>query len=587
MLSIAFALFQAVLPLTIPEDSAEALRRAARSAERRYESLVRRLAPVRFGGAGGRCDEIVGRFCLTYDGGDPPPADPPPPAVVRARQDAVEALRRAFAGLPGDLGTAGPLLRYLIEDERAEEALSAARTYAWASADSVWGPLLLGYAFHAAGDDAAAERSFDEALARMSAEDRRRFEDIEVFLTGDEREAYDDMDGGDRVAYETAFWRLADPLYLIAGNERRAEHFARHVWSRLLSETPRVGGMHSWGRDLEELTLRYGVPTSRERVVSYYYSLQPDSYVEHFHPDQLAFLPEAIRTEGYPPTPPPGAPWPLERERARSGYAVKRVRRIVPVAHQVARFPAGDSIAVVVYGRMPLDSAAAGAAEARAGLFLLDARYTIVGSALGGAAVTNDTARAQLELRVAPGHYVYSMELVEEPSRLAGRARFALDVPGYPHAGVAVSDPVLAAPFGGGPTPRGRDDARLRPHADLVFSSGDTIGLYAEAHGLAPGPDGSMYYAVELAVVRADEPALLARAVRWLGRTLGLADEDRPPRLSWQGRAEAGHPAVLAVDFPLTDLDAALYELELTVTDRIGGSSFTSRRLFRVRDGSD
>src|SRR5690606_6051060 len=127
-------------------------------------------------------DEYIGRFCLRYDGGDPPDAPPDPPRVVRARQDAVNALRMAFAALPGDLETTGPLLRYLVEDERAEEALSAALAFRWASADSIWGGLLIGFAHHAAGDDSAAVRSFLDALDRMPANERRAFEKIDVLL---------------------------------------------------------------------------------------------------------------------------------------------------------------------------------------------------------------------------------------------------------------------------------------------------------------------------------------------------------------------------------------------------------------------
>lgn len=579
-------LFQAVTAYpSIPEDSAEALRRAARSAERSYERLVRRLAPVRFGGgAGGPCDEVVGRFCLIYDGGKGPPPDSVAPQVLRARQDVVDALRRAFAGRPGDLSTAGPLLRYLVEDGRADEAVSAARTFAWASADSVWGPLLLGYALHAAGDDSAAERQFDEALARMPARERRRFETLDVLLAGKERGVYGDLAGGERAAYEERFWRLGDPLYLLAGNERRAEHFARHVWSRLLSEAPVVRGMTSWGRDLEELTLRYGVPASRERIVNLY-ALAEDSYVEHYHPDALAFLPESLRTAGFPAAPPPGEPWPLERERARSGYAPSRVRRMVPLAHQVARFPAGDSVAVMVYGRMPLDPAAAGRAAARAGLFLLGAAYGPVREERAVARAARDTVEAVFEVRVRPGAYVYSFEVLEEETRLAGRSRYALDVPGYPSSGVALSDPVLADAFGAGALPAGRRDGRLRPRAEPVLTAGDTVGVYAEAHGLAPGPDSETRYAVEVVLRRVEDRAALSRALRWLGRRLGLAGEREPPRLRWDGRAEAGLPAILAFDVPLVGLAAGLYELELTVEDRVGGSSSTSRRLFRIREG--
>ncbi len=583
MLPLVLALFQAAWPPTIPEDSVEALRSAARSAERRYESLLRRLAPIRYGGGySGRCDEIVGRFCLTYDGGDPPKPDTTPPQILKARQDVVDALRRAFAGLPGDLNTAGPLLRYLIEDERADEALSAALTFAWATRDSVWGDLLLGYAYHAAGNDSAAERSFDSALARMSAEDRRRFASIETLLTGRERGVYRRLSAEDREWYEAQFWRLADPLYLLEGNERRAEHFARHVWSRLLSTTPRVSGVHSWGRDLEELTLRYGVPTARERVVSLYLN-QADSYIEHFEPDQLTFEPAALRTEGIGDAPPPGDPWPLEPRWARSGYALGKVRRVVPVDHQIVRFPAGDSVAFRVYGSMPLDSLATGAARARAGLFILDVDYEHAVERRGPAQVTDSVAHAAFEVRLVPGRYVYSMELLEDGSRLAGWARYGVDVPGYPRSGVALSDPVLAEPFGAQAVPTDRDDAAaLRPLARLIFQPGDTVGLYAEAHGLEAGRDGETHYAVELSLRRTDQPALLARAARWLGRKLGLTADPGVPRLSWEGRGERGRPAVLAIDLPLTEVEAGLHELELTVTDLVGGGRFTSRRLFRV-----
>ncbi len=583
MLPLVLALFQAAWPPAIPADSAESLRGAARSAERRYEYLLRRYAPIRYGGGyGGECDEIVGRFCLIYDGGEPPPEpDPPPPQVLRARRDVVEALRRAFAGLPGDLDTAGPLLRYLIEDGRADEALSAALTFAWATADSVWGDLLLGYAYHAAANDSAAERAFDAALARMSEKDRRRFESVEVFLTGRERGAYRGLSPDARARYEAQFWRLADPLYLLEGNERRAEHFARHVWGRLLSVTPRVSGVYAWGRDLEELTLRYGVPTARERVVGMYLH-QPDSFIEHYQPDQLTFEPTALMTEGVPDTPPPGAPWTLEPERARSGYAPGMLRRMVPAEHQVVRYPAGDSVVLRIHGQMVVDSAVENGARVLAGLFLLDVDYSPTFERRGTVELNDSVALAALEARVAPGRYVYSFELLEEESRLAGRARYGIDVPGYPRRGVALSDPVIAAPFGGGALPSGRDDPALRPLARLVFEAGDTVGLYAEAHGLEAGPDGATRYAVELSVRRADEPSLLARAARWLGRRLGLTDDPVAPRLSWEGQGEGGRLAVLAVDLPLLELDRGLHELELTVTDLVGGTRFTSRRLIRI-----
>jgi hypothetical protein len=127
----------AALPAPLPSDSVEALRRAAERAEREYEILLRRLAPESrsWGGSSGHCDEIVGRFCLRFGTGRPPPLAPEPEGVDNARSHAVETLRAAFSADPGDAHIAGVLVRFLVEDRRAQEAVSAARSFACATED--------------------------------------------------------------------------------------------------------------------------------------------------------------------------------------------------------------------------------------------------------------------------------------------------------------------------------------------------------------------------------------------------------------------------------------------------------------------
>jgi len=580
---LALVVLQVPSPHGIPADSAESLRRAARSAERRYENLLRSLAPTRFGSPVSRhdCDEILGRFCLMYDGGGPPKRVwEDSGRVVRARQDAVDALRLAFAALPGEFTTAGPLLRYLVEDERAEEAVSAASAFRWASADSIWGPLLEAFALHAAGDDTAAERRFDTALERLPPKERRQWERIDILLDPGERSHYLRLDEEERARYEAAVWRLADPLYLTPGNETRAEHLARHVWARLLENAPRVRGTTSWGRDLEEITIRYGVPTSRERVIGWSI-MSDDHFVEHFHPEQLAYVPQALRTEGFPPVPAPGEEDPLESIRARSGYAPRTVRKLRSLEHQVTRFPAPGGAVLRVDGDFAPDSVPDAGDTIRAALFVLDSLFEPFREETADFAVRSDTLRLTFEMPVPPGAYVYSLEALALHSRYGGRARYAVDVPEYP-AGIALSDPIVAEPFGEGALPAGRDDGRLRPRTRLILSEADTIGLYAEAHGLAPAPDGTTRYRVVLSVRSAEDAPLLARAARWIGRTLGLVGPDVEPRLTWEGEGAAGRPAILAVDFPLRDLGAGLYEIRLDVGDLVGGGTHSSQRLVRI-----
>jgi hypothetical protein len=584
-------LVQATQPTPIAADSAEALRKLARKAERQYEYLMRSRAPVRHGSPtpASHCDEIVGRFCLTYDSGEKRRPEPAIPGeVIVARQEAVEALRRAFAALPGELNTAGPLLRYLIEDGRAAEAVSAARTFNWASGDTAWGPFLEGYALHAAGEDTLAEVRFDEALARLPHGERRRLERVSELLSPKEQGIYGRLKEAEQRAYEEALWRLADPLYLTPGNERRAEHLARHVWSRLLGVAPVVSRMSHWGDDLEQLTLRYGVPTSRERLLGWMWSLQSsESMIEYYDREQLAYVPETLRSEGFPPTPPPGEKWPLDNTRARSGYHPSTFRRLVPLDHQLTRFPSGASVVLRLDGALPPDSLSRGGESFQSGLFLLDESYRPTGERRGAARLAGDTALVSYETTLSPGHYVYSLEVLEEETRLAGRARYAVELPHLLPDGLALSDPLVAYPYGSAPLPAGRQDGRLRPRASLTLSPGDTIGLYAEAHNLHAGSDRMAHYQVELRVGAAAEPSVLARAVGWLGRKLGLAKPEATPRLAWEGEAPARAAAVLAVDLPLQDLKPGLYAIELTVSDLVGRQRRSTTRLIRIAGASE
>jgi hypothetical protein len=569
---------EAAMPVP-PADTLALLRRAARRAEAAFERLARQRAPLTFSSWGGRCDEIVGRFCLTYDSRALPEPPPEPAEVVHARREAIEALRRAFAYAPDELDVAGPLVRYLVEDERAAEAVSAARAFHALSADTTWGALLLGFALHAANDASAATHWLELGLARLPPRERDRIEDMRWLLADDEVGMYRRLEDEERTRYHDAFWMLADPLYLSPGNERRNEHLARHVWSRILSRTPVVTDMVRWGRDLEQLTVRYGTPRSRMRALGR--NPGESSMVERFDPDQLAYTPENLRRRGVPPTPLPGETWPLERPRARSGYAPSAFRRVVPLEHQVSRFPAGRNVLVRVDAAFAFDSVAAGAERVRGGLFLLDSLYRQTHADTAWLDVAGDTATLVFQTLAAPGHYVYSIEALEPASALAARSRYALELEAEP--GLAISDIVVALPFAGDSLPRHRNDARLRPRGSLVVSLTDTLGLFAEAYGLARAADGRSRYRVEITRQRADRGSLPAELVAWLGRRIGIGGRDPQPRVAWTAEGVPGGPNPIAIDVALGDASAGLYVLELAITDLVSGERRATRRPLRVR----
>ncbi len=556
-------------------DSVDRLRRSARKAEAEFERLSRTLVPTRFGYSGGPCDEIVGRFCLIYDDTQEPQPDPEHGKVVDARRTAIESLRAAFSYLPGDFATAAPLVRYLVEDRRASEAASAARLYQLASSDSLWGPLLLGFAAHAAGDDTTAERQFSAALGRMGPKERATTLDIEWLLDPTERSAYHKLAPARRQTFEHEFWALADPLYLTPGNESWTEHVARHVVSRMLARAPVVADMMRWDDDLEQLTVRYGVPVSRTRTPAT--GMASGSLVEHYDPAQLAYTPFELLQRGPPPPPLPGQPWELARKRSRSGYAPETVRRLVAMPHQVTRLPDRDSMVLRLDGVFRLDSVASGAASIQAGVFVLDSVLEPRTETRSVLAVTGDTARLEYEIRLPRGSWLYSLEGFDPGSRLGSRARYMIDEDST--SGPHLSDPLVCFQWGDQPAPTSRSASTFRPRADLTVASGDTLGLYAEASGLA----ASGAYRVQLSVELASRGSLPSRVVSWLGGRIGLGHSERGTRLEWMAQATPSGSAVITVQVASREGRKGDQVIRLRVTDATSNRSTETQRIIRVR----
>lgn len=574
MLLSALALVAQLQGPGLPADSVERLRRDARRAETRFERLSRSLIPTRFGSSGSDCDEIVGRFCLTYDTGRPYEPGPPHGAIVDARREAIEALRHVFAYSPGDFETAAPLVRYLVEDDRASEAAAAARLFRLETSDSVWGPLLLGFAEHAAGNDTAATRLFDQGLGRLPPDERDDFLDLEWVLESDDRDAWSRLDETGRADLARRFWTLSDPLYLTPGNESQNQHVARHIWSRMLARAPRVADMVGWGRDLDELTVRYGVPTARTRSPGTV--MRDGSLTEHFDPGQLAWAPVRFYDNGPPPAPLPGQPWEPERTRSRSGYAPGTFRRMIPLEHQATRIPAGDGTILRIDAEFVMDSVATDTGLIETVLFVLDDQLRPARRVDGQATVTADTARFHLEARLPRADYVYSVEAIDTSSRLAGRARYRIE--DDTATGPRLSDPIITHSWSPADVPTTRDARTFRPLARLVLSRSDTIGLYAEGRGFQPAG----LLAVELSIQPANRPSLPSRVLSWLGDKVGLSEPDTPTRLGWSDRADESGAATLAVEVFPGDRHDGDRVVVLRVTDTASGRVAESRRVIRI-----
>jgi hypothetical protein len=590
----------AAQPAQLPEDSVRRLRSRALGAEAAFERLSRNLAPYTWGGFDARyCDEIVGRFCLRFDSASsrPPPGEAG--RVVDERRSAVETLRQVFAAVPGDRTAAGPLVRLLVQDDRAAEAVSAARAFAALTTDTLWGHLLLGFTHNAAGQVTDAEREFVHAFARMDDTKRRAWTDPDWLLDGAESRRVRSLPPAQRAEYERRFWILSDPLWLTDANERWIEHMSRHVEANLLARVPVVGGMLRWGRDLDELTVRYGTPSARAQVRGNQ-PRDPSSFVEYYDTAQRAYTPQRLLIAGLPEPPLPGDPPVLYSARARSGYALRSVHRLVDLPHQATRFLGADGdIVLRVDAGLPrpvsADSAAGGADHAaagdgagvpplpggqvRVGLFVYDSAFTRRTQQIRDAGPwPDDTLRFTLFSRVRPDRLIYSVEALDTALSLAARARYALDalVPGD---GPVVSDMLISEVFG--PVlPRRRDDPLLRPLHMLVVSQGASLGVYAEVYRLAgTGPESLR---IEFALEPIEGPGLLTQFARWLGRRAGLLRPPEDPRVSWQEEAGSGVHSI-AVNLPLETRRTGRHLLVLRVTDTATGAAAETSRPLLIR----
>jgi hypothetical protein len=566
-----------------PPDTLRQAEREATRAARRYEQALVWTAPRRFGGRSpDRCDERIGRFCFWFGSPDTPrrPIEPEAPEVETARDGAIHAFRRWFALAAGEADAAGPLIRYLIESERAGEAVAAARAHVWAAETSPESLLLLGLALHYARDFVGSESAFDSARALLDPDERRRLDDVGVLLERAEQSHYNDLDDDLREQYEARFWALADPSRLEPGNERRSAHYARHGWSRVMARAPRVEGRIRWGRDHHEIVLRYGLPTGRYRILDSPSMLnRPTTLAESFDPRQVALGPGGLLTDGVGFTPPPGTRSEIARDTSRTAYAPLGVRRTQGLVLQASVFPGREEGVFRVDALLPPDTVEPRVpARPRGLLVLLDTLGQEVARAPATPGFLSDSLTVlTAEQRVPSGSYIYHVEVRDDSTGLAGLAQYRIDVPRAD--GLTLSDILVAVPGMAAP-PTSRADPDLEATARLTLLPDQEISLYAELSGLGVDTAGASFD-VEWWVERVEGDGLLRRAARWVGERIGLLEEERPTRVSWE-EASRDEAQILFVTLTLTDLRPGLHRLGLRVRDRVTGDERTATRLIRI-----
>tara|TARA_Y100000590_G_scaffold364121_2_gene422192 strand:+ start:12264 stop:14054 length:1791 start_codon:yes stop_codon:yes gene_type:complete len=567
----------------------------AKETQARFERYREQRIPPEIKGYPGGCDDLIGRFCLRFGNNEDENEWEVPEEPVEfgmARVKVLNELAEISKDIPGDSWILGQRVYYMGEVgnwQQAEALIRRCRGEQW------WCTALLGYVKHAQGDWEFTAEIFERALEQMPPEVAISFRTPTYLLDPGAMEVYETFD--DRNLIEDRLWTLSDPLYIVQGNDRKTEQYARQVLIRMRREAVNAYGV-SWADDIEELTIRYGAEKAWERIRGVVGQGLQDtrSIVGRHNPKSQEFLPPKEGLEDPAQIAPDD--WTLGKIRPWTGYAPPYAPDLNQLETQVARFRRGDSLLVVgafapetdnkpdvdnrrtnlnprivnmrpssdetraekqsrlnPFGRniekpQPfLSNESTVMGPVKSGLFLIDTKtgenYKILGEGPEGA----------FQLQVKNGRYIVGIEAFSEDTKQAWRDRHGIwqedIVPGL----AVVSDLLILK--GGGGLPKSLDEALPKIMPAVHIRSGAAFQVAWELYGLRIGESAS----VRIGVDQGGEGLL-----RQLGQFLRVLEPDAPVVMEYE---EAG-PDVLgtlfrAVQLNLPDLEPGEYTLTVEI----------------------
>ncbi len=524
-------------------DSSE-INHRARGLQDRFERRRRQMLPKFYAGTADHC-LIVGRFCEWHPKLEEDVVPNEGDNIRRARAELLAELARAAAAVPGDDWIAGQRIRYLTEahDTSAVTVARSCRATRW------WCDALLGLALHVNEDFVGADSAFSAALAAMPPLTRCHWMNLSPLLDDDIRGTYRKMSCTEREALNAKIWWVADPLFMVAGNERRTEHFSRVLHTALQGDATNTYGL-SWGGDLAELILRFGwaekwtqEPPANPYPIEQRVSITGHEREPGFHffatqrpPDSVAQIADSLfEIDQFPP---------------REQYSPVYAKGFVHLDAQVARFRRGDSTEVVAAFDVSADTIFSRHKFAAAVVAMGDETAT---PAI--AEIAESPAKSVLTVKTPWKSQLVGVELLAKDSAAAARWRSGLAEIPLDSARISVSD--LLFVDDGQSLPTDLTEAIPRAHGGTRFDRGKQVGLFWELYGKAPA-DSAL--PMSLTITPVDE-GFLRRAFR----ALRISPKVSPLNIRWQENGTAGMLSARSVLLDLSLVPAGKYAVKLEV----------------------
>ena len=540
-------------------DSQRVLRRA-RSAQTEFEAFRRNRLPIGYRSSQ-PCDVHVGRYCYWRgDESDDKPAPPEQPAVRQRRTALLRALDSASSVLPGDAWIVGQVVRYLVEVDSTDAALTTARQNCRAAAS--WCHALAGYASHSGGRFAAADSEFSLALAAMEPADRCRWLDIGDLIDGDLAKRFESLDCAGRERLARRAMRIGAPLYSVSNSDLLTEHLARVTRARIGEHSAGPDG-ETFADDVRELMVRYGWPRWYSRTEPPLGSQAPASIIGHDAGMPYNFLPslgliDRVSHAGRDD-------WHLDDARASTGYSPSYARTMHDLPSQIARFRRGDSTLILAAWDARRDTTLIGRS--------LDAALVIWSDDSSRAVVRRPDARATgtMVATAVADSGLMSLELLAKEDRRAGRIRMGFSR--RDSSRVALSDLLLYTPtVASADALEGVQDNAFT--SDVIPASRE-LGVYWETYGLEPAGE-PVRFSLTVEQIGVSWFRRAAERLRVADRTTGL-------RIQWQEVPQrTSGIAGRGVRVDVSRLRAGRYRMQLTV-NAAGDASAVATREIDVR----
>jgi hypothetical protein len=395
----------------------------------------------------------------------------------------------------------------------------------------------------------------------MPAEERARWTSPRFVMTGDGVELFERMAPAERNGRWELFWPLSDPLFLLEGNDRLTDHFARIVEAVNWEDAANPMGL-PWGEDMEATLIRYG------RNIGYSRTFDPAGTLNrqvdtrrvqgHHDPKSRGYLfPDRFLAS---PSDVPPESWITAPREARTWYAPRYSPDMRALETQVGRFRRGAQMFVVgAYRPVPPEAdTTAEAAAQRNGPFGIQGQAHAALFLIPEDGSTPDFVRGTdpegvLTISSLPGRYVSGLEVVDLQGRQAWRARQGVAQLALAPGLLDVSDLLILKE--GTPLPQSLEEAIPNVRPSVRIRRGELFPVVWEAYGLQVDQP----VRVTIGFTRG-RPGFLTR----VGEFLGVLEPDRPVEVVFEDPGpESVQTAFRSIGLQLPDLDPGEYTLHL------------------------